>query len=189
MELLDRLRNGDREALERLFARYLVPLRRWAHGRLPQWARTMSDTQDLVQDAVVRVLGHLATFEPHRPGALHAYLRKAVLHRILDELRHARRRPFNVELDDELPSPFPSPYDWTASREDRAIFEAALDELRDEDRELVIARVEWRLSYSEIAAALKKPTPDAARVAVHRAIVKMAEIMRRRRTAPEPEPS
>src|SRR5712691_5075695 len=41
IELLDRLRGGDQEALDQLIARYLVPLRRWAHGRLPRSVRTM----------------------------------------------------------------------------------------------------------------------------------------------------
>jgi RNA polymerase sigma-70 factor (ECF subfamily) len=186
MELLERLRNGDREALERLFARYLGPLRRWAHGRLPNWARTMSDTQDVIQDAIVRVLRHLATFQPDRPGALHAYLRTAVLHRIYDELRSAQRHPPAGALDENLPSPLPSPYDAAVDNEDLEIFDAALSELRDEDRELVIARVEWGLSYEEIAETLGKPTGEAARVALRRAVVKLADIMSRHRTSARP---
>jgi RNA polymerase sigma-70 factor, ECF subfamily len=182
VELLSRVRNGDDEALGRLLARYLVPLRRWAHGRLPGWARTMSDTQDLVHDAVVRVLGHLATFQPERPGALHAYLRTAVSNRILDELRQVHRRPSATQPDEGLESPLPSPHDAAVKKEDRTMFEAALSELRDDDRELVIARIEWDLSYAQIAAALGKPTPAAARVAVRRAVLRLADIMKRHRT-------
>lgn len=189
IELLARLKNGDGMALEQLFARYLTPLQRWAHGRLPPWARTMSDTQDFVQDAIVRVLGRLASFQPERPGALHAYLRTSVMNRIYDELRHAHRRPQGLELDDNLPSVLPSPYDSTVGRQDLEIFEAALAELSENDRELVIARVEWDLGYGEIAAALGKPSPDAARIAVRRALLKLAQIMSRRRTAPGSEPA
>jgi RNA polymerase sigma-70 factor (ECF subfamily) len=181
-QLLDRLRTGDDAALDVLVGRYLGPLRRWAHGRLPPWARSMSDTQDLVQDAVLRVLRHLATFEPERSGALHAYLRKAVLHRILDELRHAKRSPPGVQLDEDLKSALPSPYQLAAESEDREVFDAALDELREEDQELVIARVELGLGYEDIAIALGKPTGNAARVAVRRAVLKLAEIMNRKRT-------
>jgi RNA polymerase sigma-70 factor (ECF subfamily) len=181
MELLDRLRSGDQHALDQLFARYLVPLRKWAHGRLPGWARTMSDTQDVIHDAIVRVLGHLATFQAERPGALHAYLRTAVTHRIYDELRQVNRRPLPTEVGDDLQSALPSPYDAAVKEEDRESFEAALQELREEDRELVIARLEWDLSYAQIAAALGKPSSDAARIAVRRAVIRMADIMRRRR--------
>jgi RNA polymerase sigma-70 factor (ECF subfamily) len=141
----------------------------------------MSDTQDVVQDAIIRVLRHLATFQPEGPGALHAYLRKAVLHRIFDELRHAHRYPPGAALEDHMPSALPSPYELAALQEDHDIFEAALAELRNEDRELVIGRVEWGLSYDEIAVALEKPSANAARVAVRRAVLKLAEIMDRKR--------
>ena len=184
-QLLDRLRSGDEEALDRLIARYLVPLRRWAHGRLPMWARSMADTQDVVQDAILRVLRHLGTFEPERSGALHAYLRTAVLHRIFDELRRARRAPVGVELGDDLTTAEPSPYERAVAQEDREIFEAALQELRDEDRELIIARVEWGLEYDEIAVALSRPTPNAARVGVRRAVVRLAQVMERKRHGDE----
>jgi RNA polymerase sigma factor (sigma-70 family) len=185
-QLLERLQSGDQDALEHLIGRYLIPLRRWAHGRLPLWARAMSDTQDVVQDAIIRVLGHLTTFQPERPGALHAYLRKAVLNRILDQLRSTRRGPIGVELDETLPSMLPSPYEMALKQEDREIFEWALDELRDEDRELIIARVEWGLGYEDVAAALGKPTANAARVGVRRAAVKLAELMDRKRHPDEP---
>ena len=180
-QLLERMKGGDDEALERLIARYLTPLRRWAHGRLPLWTRSMSDTQDVVQDAIVRVLRQLGTFEPERPGALHAYFRKAVLHRILDEIRHARRRPAGTSLDDDLATAGPSPYELAVQKEDRDTFELALSEVRDEDRELIIARVEWGLDYEEIAEAVGKATPDAARVAVRRAVLRLAEVMDKRR--------
>ena len=184
-QLLERLRTGDEDAFALLMQRYLLPLRRWAHGRLPSWARTMSDTQDVVQDAIVRVLRNLATFEPQRSGALHAYLRTAVLHRILDELRHAHRVPMGVSLDDNLTSALPTPYELAVEKEDRDIFEAALAELREEDRELIIARVEWGLSYDDLAVALGKPTGSAARVGARRAILRLAAVMNRKRNPHE----
>ena len=42
--------------LDLLYLRYLAPLRRWARGRLPQWARDMRDTDDLVQDTLLHTL-------------------------------------------------------------------------------------------------------------------------------------
>src|SRR5690242_17786883 len=58
-DLLALVRQGDREALDRLFARCLPPLRRWARGRLPTAARGALDTQDLVQDTIVNSLRRL----------------------------------------------------------------------------------------------------------------------------------
>src|SRR5882672_4044251 len=64
LDLLTRVKSGDPEALERLVARCLPPLRRWAHGRLPRYARDMQDTADLVQDTIVSALKRLDQFEP-----------------------------------------------------------------------------------------------------------------------------
>jgi RNA polymerase sigma-70 factor (ECF subfamily) len=181
VELLHRVKQGDGEALERLMARYLLPLRRWARGRLPQWARDMSDTQDLVQDAVVQVLRHLGEFQPHGPGALHAYIRAAVVNRIRDELRRVSRRPAVVEIDEEVRSASQSPLEAAIGAETLDRYEVALQGLADDDREAIIARVEWGLDYREIAAALGKPSPDAARMAVKRALLRLAEAMQRQR--------
>ena len=52
-ELIERVRQGDRESLERLMTRHLGPLRRWVSGRLPRWARDLSDTDDLVQESLL----------------------------------------------------------------------------------------------------------------------------------------
>ena len=40
-QLVDRIREGDHAARERLIRRYLPLLTRWAHGRLPGSARGM----------------------------------------------------------------------------------------------------------------------------------------------------
>src|SRR6187397_619210 len=79
--LIERARAGDREALERLFARHLKPLQRWARGRLPKWARDLADTDDLVQDTLAQTFKKIGDFEPRHVGALQAYLRQAVLNR------------------------------------------------------------------------------------------------------------
>src|SRR5687768_6490718 len=92
MQLLERARAGDDEALERLFAKYLKPLRRWAAGRLPKWARDMADTQDLVQETLLQTFRKIEGFECRGEGALQAYLRQALMNRIRDELRRFDRR-------------------------------------------------------------------------------------------------
>src|SRR5437867_2197018 len=87
VRLIERARAGDELALGQLFARHLKPLQRWASGRLPIWARSVADTDDLVQDTLLQTFKRIETFEPRHAGALQAYLRQAVLNRIRDELR------------------------------------------------------------------------------------------------------
>ena len=74
-----------------------------------RWARDLSDTQDLVQDTVLRALKHVKTFQPQHDGALQAYLRQAVANRIRDELRRAHRQPGKEELQDDVPNNAASP--------------------------------------------------------------------------------
>ncbi len=180
LELLQRAKRGEADALEQLMARYLVPLRRWARGRLPQWARDMSDTQDIVQDAIVQTLGQLARFEPRGPGALHWYLRQAVTNRIRDELRRAHRRPRANALDDDFPSASASPLAMAIGKEALDTYEAALAALREDEREMVVAHTELGMDYDEIAAAFDKPSRDAARMAVRRGLYKLADAMKSR---------
>jgi RNA polymerase sigma-70 factor (ECF subfamily) len=177
LDLLNLVKAGDRDALDRLFERYMRPLQRWAHGRLPVWARDMSDTEDLVQDAVFKTLRHLDTFEYAGPGALHGYLRTAIWNRIRDELRRADRHPVPGELDEELAGVMTSPLDAAIGAEAMARYAAGLAQLSELDRELVIAKVECDFCYEEIAAIFEKPTAAAAGMAVRRALRKLAEAM------------
>jgi RNA polymerase sigma factor (sigma-70 family) len=175
--LLDRYRGGDAEALNVLYARYLGPLRRWARGRLPQWARDVSDTEDLVQDTLVQALGRLDSFEARGQGALGGYLRQAVLNRIVDKVR--RRRPALVpELPADVAAVDPSPLEQLIGSQMLERYESALAALKPEEREAVVGRLEFGMSYAELAVALGKSSPDAARMAVTRALLKIAEEMR-----------
>ena len=175
LELLARVRQGDRDALDRLIARCLPPLRRWARGRLPSAARGVLDTQDLVQDTILSSLRHLDHFESRHEGALQAYLRQAVLNRIRDEARRFGRRPTATELTDSQPSDAASPLDIAIGREGVERYEAALQRLRPADREAIIGRLELQHDYQELATILGKPNANAARVAVTRALARLME--------------
>jgi RNA polymerase sigma-70 factor (ECF subfamily) len=177
LNLLDRARSGDPASIEALFERCLPPLRRWARGRLPNYARELVDTQDLVQDTVLRTLTKLSAFQPQHQGALQAYLRQAVANRIRDEIRSAHRHPVAVELDDVHVEGGPSPLEQAIGREGIARYEAALQRLRPADREAIVARIELQQSYEEVAVALGKPTAEAARIAVRRALARLVEEM------------
>lgn len=174
VELFERYKAGDADALERLVRRYLPALRRWAKGRLPPAARGMSDTHDLVNDAFLRALKHLPGLKVERPGAVLSYLRQIVLNLIRDEARRGARRPPAGELPDDLPANGASPLDRVLDREQWRRYDEALASLRPEEQETIIARMELGLSYGEIAVMLGKPSADAARVAVQRTLIKLA---------------
>jgi RNA polymerase sigma-70 factor (ECF subfamily) len=178
LTLLARARAGDRAAMESLIGRYLPRLQRWATGRLPRWARETSDTQDLVQETLVQTFRKIDRFEPRGDGALFAYLRQSILNRIRDELRRARRRPPRSELDPDAPDGGRSPLEGAIGREAIERYERALATLRPEDREAVLAKIELGYTNEELAWLLGKPSANAARMAVERAILRLAKAMR-----------
>ena len=178
-ELIERVRQGDKEALERLVARHAAPLRRWATGRLPRWARDLADTDDLVQDTLIRTFKRIEGFEVRGAGALQAYLRQAVMNRLRDELRRKARAPLKVDWDDLDLEAAGSPLEEAIGREAAGRYKAALARLKAEEREAVIGRVEMQYSYADLAEVLGRPTPEAARKAVQRALLRLAEEMNR----------
>jgi RNA polymerase sigma-70 factor (ECF subfamily) len=99
------------------------------------------------------------------------------MNRIRDEIRRARRRPPPEELGEDIPSRWTSPLDQAIGQETVDRYEAALADLRDEEREAIIARVELGHTWDEVAAMLGKSSPDAARVATQRALVRLATKM------------
>jgi RNA polymerase sigma factor (sigma-70 family) len=177
LTLVRRAHNGDQAAVDELFARYLPRLQRWAHGRLPAWARGSLDTHDLVQDTFMQVLKRLDQFEPRHEGAFQGYLRQALFNRVRDEIRRAQRQGTPDELDPDSPATDPSPLEEAIGQETLARYEAALARLKDDDREAIILRVELGYPYSDIVVALGKPSVAAAHMAVSRALVRLAQEM------------
>ena len=181
LDLLQRARQGDQEALNELFTRNQAPLRRWARGRLPRWTRDLRDTDDLVQETLAQTLKHIDSFEHRHEGALQAYMRQALINRVRDEVRRVNRYPAvgGLEDADQHAVQSASPLEEAIGTEALERYEAALGRLRAEEREMIQARVEMQQSYQEIATAFGKSSADAARMAVSRALVRLAEEMDR----------
>jgi len=179
--LLARVREGDDEARDRLVRRFLPALRRWARGRLPGYARDAADTDDIVQETLLRALNKVGEFQPGRPGGFFSYLRTAVLNQIRDQIRRAGRRPPPDELPDDLHDGQPSPLQHAIGRDVLEAYEAAVATLTDAQREAVFLSLELGFSNPEIAEALGSPSANAARMVVARALMKLAESMHEHR--------
>ncbi len=177
-ELLGRVRSGDERALNTLVNLFWPRLQRWAHGRLPAGARSLSDTEDLVQITLIRVLKQLDGFEPRHPGAFLSYLRRSYLNNLRNEIRAAGRRPTGEPPLVELPDPAPSPLELAIGQRVLETYEAALEELNEDQRAAVILRIELGYKHREIAELLDSPTANAARMLVSRGLVRLTELMK-----------
>jgi RNA polymerase sigma-70 factor (ECF subfamily) len=178
-ELLERARAGNPIALNALMGRYLPRLTRWASGRLPWNARSLLDTSDLVQETLLRVVQGLDGIEVRGPGGFQAYVRQAILNRIRDQIRWARRRPGTDAVPEDLVAPIPSPLELAIGADVLDRYERALEQLSEEERRLLHLRLELDFSYEEIALMTERKSRDAVRMAVGRSLRKVAEIMAR----------
>jgi RNA polymerase sigma-70 factor, ECF subfamily len=174
--LLADARRGQPRALEALLLRYLPRLRRWARGRLPTWARSTTDTSDLLQDVVLHTLARLDVFQPQGRRALAAYLRTAVRNRIADEQRRASRWAMS-EAAEALRADTPTPLQSAIDAETERRYRLALATLSPRDRELVVAHLELDYSHAQLGCMIGR-SPHAARMALCRAIARLAERMR-----------
>ena len=71
-----------------------------------------------------------------------------------------------------------SPLENAVGREAMERYDAALAQLPEEQQEAVILRVEMGYTYVEISELMGRISPDAARMAVTRALVRLSRLMR-----------
>ncbi len=176
-ETLRRAGLGRSSALNRLFRDLVPSLAAWTRGKLPRWARARVDTDDLVQEAVVGVLGRLPKIEARQRRTIRAYLRSSIRHRITDEVRRAGKVEVPVVGEVEWICPDSGPLSRALKAEQEARYREALGRLSASEQELIVGRLELAYSYEQLALATGKATPDAARVAVRRAMLRLAEEM------------
>ncbi len=177
--LLTRVRTGDDGAQEKLCSLYLPILTKWAHGRLPDYVRDLSETDDMVQTALLKAMNKLDTFKPLHEGSFLAYLRKILLNNIRMEIRRFSRQAGRKQIlsDVEVEDLQPSMLEQAIGTELLDKYEHALADMPSESREAVILRVEFGFSYPEIAESMNLSSANAARMKVSRSVTKLAELM------------
>jgi RNA polymerase sigma-70 factor (ECF subfamily) len=169
--LLLRVAERSPGAADELVRRFLPPLRRFAHRRLPAHLRGLAETDDLVQVSLLRALERVTDFESRHPGAFLAYLRRILDNHLRDLRRRAARRPEEA-LDPEDLDREPA---RDGGEEAAVLYREALSRLSEEDRMAVVLRLEMGFTHEEVAEALALPSAAAARMRVVRALVRMAE--------------
>ena len=177
--LLEQVRQGSHGAAEVLFERYRSWLRRWTRGRLPRRGRGSVDTSDVVQETLGYTFTRLDWFESKRGSAMRAYLRRVAENRIRDELRRATRRRDAIVREQPLRA------SEDGAPQLRRLVESdawgryldGLRRLRPRDRRLIVGRVELGYNYRQLALLERLSSPDAARMALRRAVVRLGDVI------------
>lgn len=177
-DLMARVRSGEPSAVEEVVLRNVDWLRRHASPQLDRSLRSVHDSGDLVQDAVVQLLesGQLANLRDEEH--LRALLGRIVNHDVIDlrRRRDLRRTDHPALALRERSVTRPSQH--IERREHSQLLERSLNLLAPEDRELIRSRIWEERSFSAIAQALGC-SEDAARMRFHRALARLADASER----------
>ena len=181
-ELIRRIRGGDAEALAALVRRYLLPVWRYAYGRL---GGDRHAAEDVVSETFLAAVEGIRRIDPEG-GTVYGWLVGIARHKVADLRRNARRTvplPESGTHPPETGSAGNDPYRTLETAERRRQVAEAVDRLADDAR-LVL---EWKyldgLSVREIAGRLGR-TEKAAEALLYRA---RGELRRRLSRSPEAE--
>lgn len=133
-----------------------------------------ADREKAVEAAVTKAVAKIEAFDSRR-GTFTGWLRPFVRHAINDIRRQQGRTP--ELLPEELELPPPEPEDPTKAAEAQAMT-AALAELRDTDRLIIILRDYEHLDYAACAERIGNVSDAACRVRHFRALRRLADELR-----------
>ena len=179
-DLLARYKGGDRAAADDLFRRYRSRIDLFLRARLPAGLRRLGDTDDLVQEVCLKILRALDRFELRNIGAFWWFARSIAKNHLIDMMRRNRAIPEGKlpESSDVAPSdPHRGPLPAVIDHEAAEAFDRALENVSDHVRRGLLMRLELGLDWSVVAEECGFPSPDAARVAIKRALGAIAREM------------
>jgi RNA polymerase sigma-70 factor (ECF subfamily) len=192
-ELLRNAAGGDQPALTELLQGYRDPIRRMVQARMDRRMAARVDASDVVQDVLIEATQRLPDYIQGPPMPFRLWLRQIAQDRMIDlHRRHrAQRRDVtreqatapagwddrsSLDLAAKLVDTELTPAAHAIRQELQRRFYAALDELRDDDREIVVMRHVEQLGNSEVAEALGL-TPAAAGMRYLRALRRLKEVL------------
>lgn len=194
--LLEKVQDGDGQALNDLCRRYQQRVLAAVRIRLGADLRRRVESWDIVQEVLIDALRRVNSFDYKTDGAFLHFLNRVVENKIRDEAdrQHAGKRDRDREISfdgkrstdavfplDILPdSASPTPSKVLSLHEDLALLEQAMDQLAaesEEYRDLIVAvKIEGR-AYDEISDALGLSV-DAVRMRVKRATLSLTKIFK-----------
>ena len=187
--LVDRALAQDRDAIDKLFARYRDRLRSGLRKLIgPKYRALLADSEDATQDAILSALRRLHKFEYRGEGSFLAWLLKGAEYEIMGRIRalEAKKRTADgamIALDaagDILPSKEASASQVHDEAEMAERIRDALQQLPDREREIIVLRRYMELDTAEICEEMGLPTEGAVRALLSRAQARLAGLLTRR---------
>jgi RNA polymerase sigma-70 factor (ECF subfamily) len=187
--LLDKVRHGDRQALDRLLARHRDELRSFVEARLDPRVAARVDPSDVVQEAQMEVARRMDDFLKRRPMPFRLWVRKTAYERLLDlHKHHVKRARRSVRREVALPERSSlllvrpllrngsTPSQRLEARELAERVAQVVAQLSAGDREILLLRHAEGLPFEEIACLLDIE-PATARKRFGRALIRLQQAL------------
>jgi len=197
IDLVKQAQTGDNRALDALIARYYDRVRRIVRLRLGRNLRRYLDSEDILQGTFIGAVKAFDRFEMRDESSLLHWLSKIAEHQIKDaaDYHYAQKRdgrreqPLRVakpsDTTDELvfdpADEYHPPIDELVAGERIEAIEAAIADLREDYREVILMRNYEGASWASVAELMESPSPDAARMHYARAITELTRLIRERK--------
>ena len=137
-----RFRHGSKEALQRIYQKYLNYLLTLAMTLV----HNASEAEDIVHDVFVKFAESSADFK--LTGNLKSYLTTCVLNRARDRLRANQRQVIRPESID---SNVNTPDHMIVSTEESLRLNCAIAQIPEQQREVIVLRLKGKMKFREIA--------------------------------------
>lgn len=175
-ELLRAVARGDELAFARVYDRYSPILL----GLMLRILRSRAEAEDVLQEVFLQVWQRAHSFDPAR-GRAFTWLVTLARSRAIDRLRSVGSRERAAQRSAEDAPPESEPVEWAdaaAVRAERAeAVQAALAELPEEQRQVLVLAYLEGMSQSEIAAAKNQPL-GTVKTRTRSALRKLSEALR-----------
>ncbi len=183
-ELLEKSKNGDIEAFEKLIERYQKKVFNMAFRIIGNH----DDASELAQEVFIRIFKSIKTFKEESSFSTWVY--RITTNICLDELRKRKNRKI-VYLDDDIKSEDgemkrqledtrPTPEAAAEKNEVKRVVESAIQALSDEHRTVIVMRDLQGFSYEEIASIIKCPE-GTVKSRINRARQALRDILKNKR--------
>ena len=171
--LVDLLRSGDMAAADQLVRRYRESLVRYLH----RLCRSEQLAEELHQQTWLSVLEHIKKFSPDAGGGFKAWLFRIATNKANDHWRssgreRAAKEGMRLVVENEAPEAGAG----LEATEQQEKLRAAIDQLPEAQKQVLMLRYYSNLKFVEIAAMLGCPL-NTALGRMHKAMLKLKQLM------------
>lgn len=188
-DLLERVAQGDKQALADLLERYRPVMQSFVEARLDPKIAARVDSSDVVQETQMAIVKRIDDYLQRQPMPFHLWVRKTAQERLLDLQRHHRQRQRRtVDKEKQFPErsslllalpllkKAASPSQHLLARERNERVARAVNQLNEIDREILLLRHGEELSFEDIGLLLEIE-PAAARKRFGRALLRLQKLL------------